>query len=313
MVAAIQTVPPLVRKGLVRRKESVSKPQLSVSACRRRRFAASFSMFDVQKSRLILRKPEEERKIAELLSCKKDDEEDEDDDDDDDEERRRGLGLGLGPGLWGLAFSFFPFGCVLYLVSLGSKGRFVSRFSLSSRYTTNYRQHVVEDRAASLPELQGCLSECHCSLQGAGSPGPTIPEHRRRCGPAELPAAVMEQSHWHQDRPFLWIPLQWILVLAGLSDMARPAEKLSLTQNAALMATGAIWTRWCLIIKPRNVLLATVNFFVGCVGFTQVTRIFLYRRSQDGSAKEAVKDLAHEATDSAKAAVHKAEEAVKKH
>ena len=47
---------------------------------------------------------------------------------------------------------------------------------------------------------------------------------------------------------------QWCLVIAGISDFARPAEKLSLTQNAALMGTGAIWTRWCMIIKPRNVL-----------------------------------------------------------
>lgn len=50
--------------------------------------------------------------------------------------------------------------------------------------------------------------------------------------------------------------LQWALVIAGISDFSRPPEKLSLTQNAALMATGAIWTRWCLIIKPRNVLYA---------------------------------------------------------
>lgn len=56
--------------------------------------------------------------------------------------------------------------------------------------------------------------------------------------------------------------LQWALVLAGVSDFARPAEKLSLTQNAALMATGAIWTRWCLIIKPRNVLYVFALFEV---------------------------------------------------
>lgn len=49
---------------------------------------------------------------------------------------------------------------------------------------------------------------------------------------------------------------QWALVLAGVSDFARPAESLSLTQNAALTATGAIWTRWCLIIKPKNILYA---------------------------------------------------------
>ena len=25
-----------------------------------------------------------------------------------------------------------------------------------------------------------------------------------------------------------------------------------MNQNAALTATGLIWTRWCLIIKPKN-------------------------------------------------------------
>ncbi|KKZ62378.1 hypothetical protein EMCG_03205 [[Emmonsia] crescens] len=115
-----------------------------------------------------------------------------------------------------------------------------------------------------------------------------------------------------------WAPImKWVLVLAGLSDLSRPADKLSLTQNGALMATGAIWTRWCLIIKPRNVLLAAVNFFVGCVGFAQVTRIFMHRRAVDGSAKAALKDMTHEATDPAKAAVikveRKAEEFIKKH
>lgn len=48
--------------------------------------------------------------------------------------------------------------------------------------------------------------------------------------------------------------LQWSIVLAGISDFFRPAENLSVTQNFALTCTGLIWTRWCLIIKPRNVL-----------------------------------------------------------
>ena len=47
---------------------------------------------------------------------------------------------------------------------------------------------------------------------------------------------------------------QWAIVLAGISDLARPAEKLSFTQNFSLMCTGAIWTRWCFIIKPQNML-----------------------------------------------------------
>lgn len=52
-----------------------------------------------------------------------------------------------------------------------------------------------------------------------------------------------------------WAPvMKWALVLAGVSDFARPAEKLSLTQNGALTATGLIWTRWCFVITPKNYL-----------------------------------------------------------
>lgn len=104
--------------------------------------------------------------------------------------------------------------------------------------------------------------------------------------------------------------MKWALVLAGVSDFARPAEKLSLTQNAALTTTGLIWTRWCLIIKPKNYLcvapppaplqnmirverlikfagqnsLAAVNFFLGIVGIVQCTRIGLYHQSQKGKS-----------------------------
>lgn len=73
-----------------------------------------------------------------------------------------------------------------------------------------------------------------------------------------------------------------------MSDFARPAEKLSLTQNVALTATGFIWTRWCLIIKPKNYLLAAVNFFLGIVGITQCSRIALYNSSQKAEADKSV-------------------------
>lgn len=85
--------------------------------------------------------------------------------------------------------------------------------------------------------------------------------------------------------------VQWALVLAGVSDFARPAEKLSLTQNAALTATGFIWTRWCMIIKPKNYLLAAVNFFLGLVGVTQCTRIAIYNSSQkDKSVQQKIEE-----------------------
>ena len=84
--------------------------------------------------------------------------------------------------------------------------------------------------------------------------------------------------------------MKWALVLAGIGDFARPAEKLSLTQNAALTATGAIWTRWCLIITPQNYLLAAVNFFLGCVGVAQLTRIAMYNASQKKLPPQAEKE-----------------------
>ncbi|KAK4673730.1 hypothetical protein QC763_114530 [Podospora pseudopauciseta] len=109
------------------------------------------------------------------------------------------------------------------------------------------------------------------------------------------------QQFWKSEKGpktvHFWAPMmKWGLVLVGISDFARPAESLSLTQNAALTTTGIIWTRWCLIIKPKNYLLAAVNFFLGCVGVIQCSRIFLHHQAQKklaeevGEAKEAVKE-----------------------
>ncbi|KAK4548312.1 hypothetical protein LTR36_010182 [Oleoguttula mirabilis] len=82
-----------------------------------------------------------------------------------------------------------------------------------------------------------------------------------------------------------WAPImKWGLVLAGAADFARPASSLSLSQNSALVATGLIWTRWCFVIKPRNLFLASVNFLLFCVGTTQVTRILRYQASIKGDS-----------------------------
>ena len=45
------------------------------------------------------------------------------------------------------------------------------------------------------------------------------------------------------------------------------------------MCTGLIWTRWCFIIKPRNLFLASVNFLLFTVGCTQVVRVLRYQSS----------------------------------
>jgi hypothetical protein len=98
-----------------------------------------------------------------------------------------------------------------------------------------------------------------------------------------------------------WAPvMKWCLVLAGIADFARPAEKLSLTQNAALTATGLIWTRWCFIIRPKNMLLAAVNFFLALVGITQCSRIAMYEMNKDKTAAEVVEDIKKDAKETVK-------------
>lgn len=104
--------------------------------------------------------------------------------------------------------------------------------------------------------------------------------------------------------------MKWGLVLAGASDLTRPASQLSLTQNLALMSTGAIWTRWCFVIKPKNLFLATVNFFLFIVGATQVTRILTWQQSMKGAEGQVEKEgkvIEGELKD----VVNKAEKAIK--
>ncbi|QPG74007.1 Mitochondrial pyruvate carrier subunit [Brettanomyces nanus] len=77
-----------------------------------------------------------------------------------------------------------------------------------------------------------------------------------------------------------WAPMmKWGLVMAGAGEMVRPVEKVSATQQLSLFATGVIWTRWACIIKPKNYLLASVNFFLGGVASAQIIRIYSWRRS----------------------------------
>ncbi|KAF0372160.1 mitochondrial protein [Gigaspora margarita] len=78
---------------------------------------------------------------------------------------------------------------------------------------------------------------------------------------------------------FFWAPMmKWALVIAGLSDLKRPPEKLSVSQSVALTATGVIWTRYSTQIIPINYALMSVNMFVAGTGITQLYRIWNYRR-----------------------------------
>lgn len=87
-----------------------------------------------------------------------------------------------------------------------------------------------------------------------------------------------------------WAPtLKWGLVIAGLSDIHRPVEKVSGAQNLSLLATALIWTRWSFVIKPKNYLLASVNFFLGCTAGYHMSRIVKYRIQNGDSPGQVIR------------------------
>ncbi|XP_077293913.1 mitochondrial pyruvate carrier 2-like [Arctopsyche grandis] len=80
---------------------------------------------------------------------------------------------------------------------------------------------------------------------------------------------------------FFWAPaFKWGLVIAGIGDLQRPAEKLSLSQSGSLAATGLIWSRYSLVIVPKNYSLFAVNVFVAATQCYQFYRAIAYAQSQ---------------------------------
>ncbi len=80
--------------------------------------------------------------------------------------------------------------------------------------------------------------------------------------------------------------MKWGLVIAGAGEMFRPVDKVSATQQLSLFATGAIWTRWACIIKPKNYLLASVNFFLAGVASAQLVRIYSWKHNMGDTNKQ---------------------------
>ncbi|XP_029613138.1 mitochondrial pyruvate carrier 2-like [Salmo trutta] len=89
---------------------------------------------------------------------------------------------------------------------------------------------------------------------------------------------------------FFWAPMcKWGLVMVGMADMTRSADKLSLSQSGVLLTTGVIWSRYSLVIIPKNWGLFFVNGFLGLSGATQLVRIWMYqqevKKQQDEKAQ----------------------------
>ncbi|GAA5969926.1 hypothetical protein JCM11641_008087 [Rhodosporidiobolus odoratus] len=106
---------------------------------------------------------------------------------------------------------------------------------------------------------------------------------------------------------FFWAPMfKWGLVAAGLKDLSRPAEVISVPQNLALTATGLIWVRYSFVITPVNYSLAAVNTFVAGTGIMSLYRAWDWR--QKTPAQQAVIKAEYEA----EALKQKAKDAVQK-
>uniref|UniRef100_A0A182TRH8 Mitochondrial pyruvate carrier n=1 Tax=Anopheles melas TaxID=34690 RepID=A0A182TRH8_9DIPT len=84
---------------------------------------------------------------------------------------------------------------------------------------------------------------------------------------------------------FFWAPVfKWGLVVAGLSDLRRPADQLSVSQSASLAATGIIWSRYSLVIIPKNWGLFSVNVFVAGTQVLQLYRAWDFSRKAPKTA-----------------------------
>ncbi|EFN85462.1 mitochondrial pyruvate carrier 2 [Harpegnathos saltator] len=81
---------------------------------------------------------------------------------------------------------------------------------------------------------------------------------------------------------FFWAPtFKWGLVLAGIGDLKRPPDTISLSQTASLMVSSAIWSRYSLVITPKNYNLFSVNLFVCGTGMYNFIRGARYHMIED--------------------------------
>lgn len=70
------------------------------------------------------------------------------------------------------------------------------------------------------------------------------------------------------------------MVIAGIKDLARPAELLSAEQAVAIGATGYIYSRFSMVIVPKNYTLLSVNVFVAITQTIQLFRALNYKYQQ---------------------------------
>jgi hypothetical protein len=70
---------------------------------------------------------------------------------------------------------------------------------------------------------------------------------------------------------------KWGMVIAGIKDLTRPADLLSMEQATSIAATSFIASRYSLVITPKNYTLLSVNVFVAITQTIQILRALEYK------------------------------------
>ncbi|RHZ19835.1 hypothetical protein DYB37_008304 [Aphanomyces astaci] len=74
-----------------------------------------------------------------------------------------------------------------------------------------------------------------------------------------------------------WAPaFKWGITIANIADMNKNPDLLSMNQQYAVTLTGLIWSRYSLVVTPKNWNLFSVNVFMAGTGLTQLYRKYSY-------------------------------------
>ncbi|KAG5561295.1 hypothetical protein RHGRI_004356 [Rhododendron griersonianum] len=82
-----------------------------------------------------------------------------------------------------------------------------------------------------------------------------------------------------------WAPtFKWGISIANLADSSKPPEKVSYPQQVAVTATGLIWSRYSMVINPKNWNLFSVNVVMAATGIYQLSRKIQHDYYSEGEA-----------------------------
>ncbi|XP_078158983.1 mitochondrial pyruvate carrier 3-like [Carex rostrata] len=90
-------------------------------------------------------------------------------------------------------------------------------------------------------------------------------------------AASKFQALWnHPAGPktiHFWAPtFKWGISIANIADFAKPPENISYPQQIVVTGTGVIWSRYSLVVTPKNWNLFSVSVGMACTSIYQLSR-----------------------------------------